>query len=1472
MHAGLPLQRCPGWTLSGNTSHMTTKRTVSTAQAATMKTKKKAKSKTSKPVQSSLHQIISTLKLGELHILQAYAIVSPERPARSKMMSWVNKVRRQQGERGLNNEEVRDAIEFLVKLGLMLPAVNGKGLVAQGPGAYLGTITVLCQQAIESEFAFAFLEIAEAEVSRYSISAPHGYGGYGSVMSRIHLLEGKIRLEVLAGQYDENSYEMVPATVWSWITETEAEPFLRNLPDESRQLACVVGMNERTYGLLPLEPLRSVAFDCAPDPMAFVDIMAGGLVLGGSFEAALQVFDRVPDRFKQDKSLLIAKASIQTLIATIKGQYDSVLGLVEHCLEHERSGTRKRAVFPDDVHFEIGVLGLLGNNAQEAAKLFESLKKTHKKHRHLPDMQHVYEIASEVTGHGDLSLTMRTRGAFPVLDVILAVSTCWHERLNINATESQYIAWLETVLENANYGQHHWVVAELITVLEQIRVPHNMLSAKTQQLIKQSSGEERHAALGSVSLTKLIQPMVKWEAELRALELLAPVPKQPSAKSTPRATTQKRMIWRVAQLSSFSVIATPIEQSMGKQGQWSQGRKVSLQRLKNNSADFDYLSEQDRKAADSIRKYNNYGWGGGNRYETDQRTAYHLVGHPHVYDDAGNTIEVVEVPAELRMDEEGDTVTVKMHPAPRDHYVASLQAEGRQLEVTHFTAAQRRLFEAMPDTGIAIPLHAKKRLLDVITSLADVIQVQSDAVAITEDTLPGDATPLCELERLESGVAVRFRVEPVPGSGALFDSGVGGEVVFVNLDGSNRAVKRDLEQERDALAAVVDSVAILSAYFDGSRSVVINDLREALALIDELQQQQIRSVWVKGSPLKVKATVSSGQLQIRIKSAAEWFQASGQLVVSEGEAITLSRLLERIRLQPKSRFVELDNNEFIALSESLRQQLEIMAAFQAPRSTRGKKKASDNDESDSVVSLHAMSALSLAPLIDTGSIKGDKHWSTQIARANRVITEDPAIPSTLQADLRSYQVDGFEWMTRLGQLGASVCLADDMGLGKTVQTLAVLLDRAPQGPSLVVAPTSVAGNWMAEAARFAPTLNATLYADAGATRQAVLANPQAFDVVIVSYGLLHSDAEAFTAIDWHTVVLDEAQAIKNASTQRAKAARGLNAAMRIATTGTPIQNNLMDLHSLFDFLMPGLLGSQANFRKQFAVPIARDHDNLARQQLQTLTAPFILRRLKRDVLKDLPSRTEINLSVELSTEEAALYETMRLEALESLRQDDDLIDITESTGKEINAGQRKIEILAQLTRLRRMCCNPTLVENGWTGPQSKLALFTTTLTELLASRHKVLVFSQFVDHLKIIEAELQKQSVVYQYLDGSTPAKQRQQRVNAFQAGEGDVFLISLTAGGTGLNLTAADYVIHLDPWWNPAVEDQASDRAHRIGQKRPVTIYRMVTHGTIEAQIQELHGNKRDLAQSILSGTGSAQVDPDRLLELLRHPIASEY
>ena len=441
-----------------------------------------------------------------------------------------------------------------------------------------------------------------------------------------------------------------------------------------------------------------------------------------------------------------------------------------------------------------------------------------------------------------------------------------------------------------------------------------------------------------------------------------------------------------------------------------------------------------------------------------------------------------------------------------------------------------------------------------------------------------------------------------------------------------------------------------------------------------------------------------------------------------------------------------------------------------------------------------------------------------------------------------------------GAAGVGGVLADDMGLGKTLQTLAVLLDRSSLGPTLVIAPTSVGFNWVREAEKFAPELKPYLYRETD--RNDFLSNVGPGDLVVSSYGLILRDIDKLKNIEWGTLVLDEAQAVKNARSKTASAISELKADWKVALTGTPVENHLGELWSLFHAISPGVFGGWEQFRKRFAGPIERDDDQDRRLALRERIRPFVLRRTKSEVLKDLPARTETNLYIDLTAAEREAYNRVRLSAIGEIDQIAKLSDIKD----------QRFKMLALLTRLRQLACSPKLVQADWSGRSSKLQQLAETLLELRSEGHRTLVFSQFVTHLQLIQQMLIEEGISFQYLDGSTSPKERQQRVDRFQEGQDDVFLISLKAGGTGLNLTAADYVIHTDPWWNPAVEDQATDRAHRIGQIKPVMVYRLISKGTIEEEILKLHDSKRDLVAGILEGSATAaKLSTEDLLQLIR-------
>ena len=434
---------------------------------------------------------------------------------------------------------------------------------------------------------------------------------------------------------------------------------------------------------------------------------------------------------------------------------------------------------------------------------------------------------------------------------------------------------------------------------------------------------------------------------------------------------------------------------------------------------------------------------------------------------------------------------------------------------------------------------------------------------------------------------------------------------------------------------------------------------------------------------------------------------------------------------------------------------------------------------------------------------------------------------SLGETLREYQIAGFDWLTRLAANNLGGILADEMGLGKTVQTLAFLRAHQGDGPALVVCPTSLVTNWENEARKFTPELK-TLVLE-GAARAARFSSIANVDMVITSYALLRRDIDTLREFNFSTAVLDEAQHIKNPETENAQAAFALRATHRFVLTGTPMENSVRDLWSIMNFALPGYLGDRKDFRERYELPIARGSAPDVQRRLSRRLQPFLLRRRKRDVAKDLPEKIEQVVPCTLTSDQRAAYDALLREIQQGLG----------SSGKNANAGAQRMKMLTGLLRLRQVCCDLRLVGIDKGEASAKLDLLDELLEEPIDGEHRVLVFSQFVSMLHFIRERLEKLEIQFCYLDGST--KRRQEIVDRFQSDSAiPVFLISLKAGGVGLNLSAADTVIHFDPWWNPAVEAQATDRAHRIGQTRVVTAYKLITRDTVEEKILKLQEKKR--------------------------------
>lgn len=475
--------------------------------------------------------------------------------------------------------------------------------------------------------------------------------------------------------------------------------------------------------------------------------------------------------------------------------------------------------------------------------------------------------------------------------------------------------------------------------------------------------------------------------------------------------------------------------------------------------------------------------------------------------------------------------------------------------------------------------------------------------------------------------------------------------------------------------------------------------------------------------------------------------------------------------------------------------------------------------------------------------------------------EAVAVPPTLAATLRDYQRQGLTWLVELTDLGLGACLADDMGLGKTVQVIALHLHRGSSdrpGPTLVVCPASLLGNWEAEIRRFAPGVPVRRFH--GSTRS--VTDVQA-GFVLTTYGTMRRDAAALAEVRWDLVVADEAQHVKNAQSSTSRALRTIPSAARVALTGTPVENNLTELWAILDWAIPGLLGSRNAFRKVWAAPIEAGVDPAKTRQFADLIGPFLLRRRKSDpgIAPELPPKTETDHLLGLTREQVVLYETYVRDCMRRI--------------EEADEDTRRGLVLKLLTGLKQICNHPAhFLQQGslkqtnprLAGRSEKLDLLDELIGTVLAEDGAVLLFTQYVAMARLLEKHLTRAGVTHQFLHGGTPVRERERMVARFQQGDTPVFLLSLKAGGTGLNLTRADHVIHVDRWWNPAVEDQATDRAYRIGQTRPVQVHRFVTQGTIEERIAELLARKRSLADSVLARgeTGLTELSNDDLRDLV--------
>ncbi|MBO4637945.1 MAG: DEAD/DEAH box helicase [Clostridiales bacterium] len=573
------------------------------------------------------------------------------------------------------------------------------------------------------------------------------------------------------------------------------------------------------------------------------------------------------------------------------------------------------------------------------------------------------------------------------------------------------------------------------------------------------------------------------------------------------------------------------------------------------------------------------------------------------------------------------------------------------------------------------------------------------------------------------------------------------------------------------------------------------------------------------------------QVKLNISSGSDLLDLS--LTSKDMSKKELNDLFESYTL--KKKYHRLSDGQFIDLSDdkNLQEVTEVLEEVDTTPEQVLKEE----------VAIPASRALYLDKVMEgrkyTGSER-DKTYRNLLKNFRTIDDSEFDIPDNLENTLRDYQKYGFKWLKTVKSSGFGGILADEMGLGKTVQMITLLQDNKDGGsekPSLVVCPASLVYNWKEEIAKFAPDIRTTTLTGSREERLASINDPSGTDVYVVSYDLLKRDIDGYGEREFDTVILDEAQYIKNSDTAGAKAVKSLKAGTRFAMTGTPIENRLTELWSIFDFLMPGFLYSESDFQRKFQIPISRNKKSRATQKLKDMVSPFILRRLKTDVLKDLPEKIEEVRYVELKGKQQMLYDA-QVTRLKSVL--DSLMP---------KSPQDRFKVLAELTRFRQICCDPSLLFDDYDGESCKLDGLMEFIDTAMDEGHRMLLFSQFTSMLDIIMKRLDQAGISYYVITGATSKEDRLDMVNKFNADDTPIFLISLKAGGTGLNLTGADVVIHYDPWWNVAAQNQATDRAHRIGQTRQVTVIKMIAKDTIEEKIMKMQQDKKDLADAVLEG-----------------------
>lgn len=929
-------------------------------------------------------------------------------------------------------------------------------------------------------------------------------------------------------------------------------------------------------------------------------------------------------------------------------------------------------------------------------------------------------------------------------------------------------------------------------------------------------------------LATSFQMQSAWERLLDRLQ--SAVDPTPPAKSSKSDNFEKHVSWVVEAARGESYAWLDIQPRIITSARAKRGTVVRLGTLKDNHQEL--LSDTDRAVLSHLKlDTEDYFYPRGSSWSLGRLALVELVGHPHVQNKHGDPLKIEQGIVELRVEDSKAGIRISVEPddftsesgvawrAPNDHRVIVYQRP----------PALKAALEIFGKKQILIPQAGAERLLPILETMSKHCRVVTNGeVMAGQNNQESDPSLYVSLRWSGSILWVDPQVFPLGDKNESFFPGHGDVHLTVSSEGGLCTTSRNLGLETKNLEGLLEACPLLAQLsqvdFEQGEACRIDEIEDALSVVMELAEANAQLAWESEQVLAAPAAADDSRFKIRLGKARDWFQTDVSYEADQDQVLGFQELIEaRIG---DSRFLKIGKDEILALSESMKQRLDKLAAMGELTKSGVKSAPTSLPVIDSLVS-------------DFKHLELDKGASEQLKALRRALSAKPALPRTLNATLRPYQEEGYRWMFRLAKAQLGACLADDMGLGKTVQTLALLCKRQTQGPALVVAPASVVRNWIDETQRFAPKLKSV---DLSELRHDFDSEALgAKDLVVTSYGIMTKEIEQLEQCTFATIVFDEAHALKNWGTRRTQAAARLSGDFRLGLTGTPVENHVGEIWSLFQILVPGLLGTKKQFEAKYSLPAggAIPDTKALRAQLE----PFLLRRTKSQVLTELPELNESVLKVVPSAKEAAFYQALQKSALKACQE--------QEAG---NKPDKRLKVLAEISRLRQAAVDPRLIDE-LLGPEGeKIQLLIRKLVALQKEGHRALVFTQFLGSLALVRDALEQAGIEYFELTGSTPPKKRAKLIDAFQAGNADVFLISLRAGGVGVNLTGADYVFHLDPWWNPAVEDQATARAHRMGQTSAVQVYRLITAGTIEEKITQMHELKRGLAEDLLGNLDKAK------------------